>query len=391
MSPLRRPALLGAGVAVAGLATAVGIAVDRLWEDRRRALSLGDDEDFEVASTRTAVVVADDGVPLHVEVDEPGDPDGAGGEPRATIVLSHGYSLDRRCWVYQRRALRAAGYRVVVWDQRGHGLSGRGEVSAYQVDQLGTDLARVVEEVVPAGPLLLVGHSMGGMTVMALADQHPALVLERVRGVALISTSAGGLHRITWGLGSVLGSVVNRVGPAAVGQLAMRQELVDMAMRGGRRLQEFVVYRASFASPVSMAVVRLTADMIFSTPLEVIAGYVSGLNAHDKADALHTLEGVEVLVFNGDRDVLTSPVHSEEIVERLPHAEHVLITDAGHIIMLEHPETLTAELLALADRALRSPDDNGAGSARRAPARTTVTDLAKRRTRAPRRRRSGEQ
>ncbi|WP_194288665.1 alpha/beta fold hydrolase [Ornithinicoccus halotolerans] len=393
MSPLRRPALLGAGVAVAGVATAAGIAVDRLWEDRRRALALGAEEDFEVRPSRAAVVVADDGVPLHVEVDEPGEaaePDGlrTGTAPRATVVLSHGYTLDRRCWVYQRRALRAAGYRVVVWDQRGHGLSGRGEGSSYQVDQLGADLARVIQEAAPEGPLLLVGHSMGGMTVMALAEQQPDLVRARVRGVALVSTSAGGLHRITWGLGSVLGSVVTRVGPAAVGQLASRQELVDVAMRGGRRLQEFIVYRASFASPVSMAVVRLTADMIFGTPLEVVAGFGTGLNSHDKTEALQALAGVEALVLNGDRDLLTSPVHSEEIVERLPHAEHVLVTDAGHIIMLEHPETVTAELLALATRALRAEEGRPPGG--RHPARTTVTDLAKRRSLAARRPRRRE-
>src|SRR5690606_33163238 len=167
---------------------------------------------------------------------------------RPTVVLSHGYTLDERSWVYQRRALREAGYRVVVWDQRGHGASGVAESDTYHVDQLGRDLRRVLAEVVPEGPLVLVGHSMGGMTIMALAEADPEFVRDRVVGVALVSTSAGGLHRITWGLGSLLGGVVNRVGPAAMARLAGHQSVFDAALRGGREVQEFFVAKGSFAS-----------------------------------------------------------------------------------------------------------------------------------------------
>jgi len=370
---------LGIGLAAAGVAAVAGLAVDRLWRDRQHAVALGTDEDFTVEPTRTAVVVADDGVPLHVEVDEPAevDPD------RPTLVFCHGYTLDLRSWVYQRRAMREAGYRVVVWDQRGHGSSGVAESDTYHVDQLGRDLRRVLAEVVPEGPLVLIGHSMGGMTVMALAEADPELVRERVLGVALVSTSAGGLHRITWGLGSLLGSVVNRVGPAALSRLAGHQNLVDAALRGGQELQEFFVAKGSFASPVPLSVVRLTADMIFSTSLEVMSAYVPGLNRHDKIEALANLAGREVLVLNGDRDVLTSPIHSEEMVERMPWAEHVVIQDGGHIIMLEHPEVVTQHLLELVRRAERAAR---AGRVEPRPAgRRVVTDVQKlRRDRATR-------
>ncbi len=383
MSPLSRNALvgLGVGVAAAGVASVAGLAIDRLWRDREHAIALGTDEDFSVQASQTLVVVADDGVPLHVEVDDPEDLD----EHRPTVVLSHGYTLDLRSWVYQRRALREAGYRVVAWDQRGHGQSGTGDAASYTVDQLGADLAEVIREAAPEGDLVLVGHSMGGMTVMALAEAYPGLIAERVVAVGMLSTSAGGLHRITWGLGSALGGVVNRVGPFAMGRLADRQELVDAALRGGRNLQEFLVARSSFASPVPMAVVRLTADMIFGTTLETMAAYVPGLNRHDKAEALAHFEGLELLVLNGDHDVLTSPLHSDELIERLPGAEHVLVKDAGHIITLEHPELVSRHLVDLvrrgersgtAARAAAAAAANGQPSAvRRRGSRRVVTDL----------------
>ncbi|WP_238146772.1 alpha/beta fold hydrolase [Ornithinimicrobium murale] len=372
MSQARNSTLVGvgAGVAAAGLAAVGAIAVDRLWRDRRHAIALGEDEDFTIVPSETRVVLADDGVPLHVEIDQPEGWDEGG----TTVILCHGFTLDLRCWFYQRQALTEAGYRVVTWDLRGHGSSGEGATESYAIEQLGVDLAQVIADVAPTGDLVLAGHSMGGMTVMALAEADPGLFRERVLGVALISTSAGGLHRITWGLGSLLGGVVTRFGPTVLRELSTHQDFVDSALRGGRELQEFFVARGSFGSPVPLSVVRLTADMIFGTPLSVMSAYGHTLEDHDKRTALAHLVDQEVLVFNGEKDALTSAVHSREIVEAVPGAEHVLVRDAGHIIMLEHPDLLSQELLALISRAER-----GRGRAHRAGARHTVTNLSKRR------------
>lgn len=371
MSPTSRQTWMGVGfgVAAASAATVAGVAIDRLWRDRKHAIALGVEDDFDVVPDRSTVVVADDGVPLHVEIDEPEDLDTS----RPTFVFSHGYCLDRRSWVFQRRALKEAGYRVISWDQRGHGHSGLGDLDSYQVDQLGRDLRKVILETTDGDDLILVGHSMGGMTVMALAEAEPDLIAERVRGVALVSTSAGGLNRITWGLGPVVGAAVHKLGMATLTRLAGHQDIVDTALRGGKELQEFIVARSSFASPVSLAVVRLATDMLFNPPLEVVSAYIPSLDTHDKNEALAHLRGVETLVFNGDRDLLTSTVHSEEIVARLPWSEHVVVAEAGHIIMLEHPEVLNHQLLELATRAMG--DERVAAKPH---VRTTVTNLDKR-------------
>jgi len=106
-------------------------------------------------------------------------------------------------WYYQRKALRGGRYRVVTWDQRGHGRSGTGPPASATIDQLGSDLSAVIDTVAPDGPLVLIGHSMGGMTVMALADRRPELFRERVLGVGLVSTSAGGLGRLDLGVPGV--------------------------------------------------------------------------------------------------------------------------------------------------------------------------------------------
>src|SRR5687768_18540808 len=130
-------------------------------------------------------VTTDDGVPLHVEVD--GDENAS-----LTVVLSHGFTARLVEWEFQRAALRDRA-RLVLWDQRGHGRSGWTKLTSATIDRTGRDLGQVLDAVVPRGPVVLAGHSMGGMSVMALARQRPELFGTRVVGVFLLATSAGGL------------------------------------------------------------------------------------------------------------------------------------------------------------------------------------------------------
>ena len=371
---------IGIGLAAAGTTAAVGVVADRLARALQMAKALDDLDDYEEVASREVVVLADDGVPLHVEIDEPqGIPaEMSNGQPAATVVFSHGYTLSLRSWVFQRRSLKAAGYRVVLWDARGHGQSGAGSKESYEIDQLGHDLYSVIKAVVPRGPLILVGHSMGGMTMMALAAHHPQLVKDRVIGAAFVATSPGGISAVSWGLGKVLGKAVHRLGPFAVGQLAGRQSLVDSVLKAGREVEEYFVDLYSFASPVPLSIVRLTADMIFKTRIEVISDFMETFDKHDKREALEQFIGVETLVINGIQDMMTPPEHSEEIVKLIPGSEHVLVNDAGHIIMLEHGDVVSEQLLSLIERAERAASIHF--DQRNKPrVRRTITDLAKRR------------
>jgi pimeloyl-ACP methyl ester carboxylesterase len=342
----RRTGLLGLGAALvaAGAGTAIGLAAER-WT-MRRATSGETDPDLGSLTGEVRPVTADDGTRLHVEVDE------LDGAP-LTVVFSHGYCLSQRAWHFQRQALRGR-YRMVFWDQRGHGLSDAGPPGSCTVDQCGHDLAAVLDAVVPDGPAALVGHSMGGMTIMALAMQEPTLVRRRVAGVALVSTSAGGLADVSWGLRGHLGTVAHKVAPAAVAGLARIPGLVDRSRRIGSDLQQVVVQRYAYASPVPESLVRFTAEMITATPIDVVAEYLPNFDLHDKRDGLAALDGIETLVLSGADDLLTPPEHSEEIVRRLPGAEQVVVPDAGHLVMLEHPDVVTSAIEGLLERAERA-------------------------------------
>ncbi len=339
------------------------------------------DSGYEHSADRELSVVTDDGVVLHVEVD---DAHGvaAGRSRRApvrpTVVFSHGYTLSLRSWVLQRRALARAGYRVVLWDQRSHGRSGVSPEQGCTIDRIGTDLEAVIEATCPEGALVLVGHSMGGMTMMSLAGRSPDLVRTRVLAAAFVATSAGGRGMTSLGFGPVLGRAIGWAGPGVLSRLGRHQAWLDRFRRIGRDVEEVVVSRYSFDSAVSSDLVRFVADMIFSTPLETVAAFMPQIDALDQTAHLGAFHGIETLVMNGEGDMLTPPSHSESIVRHIPGAEHVVVEHAGHLIMLEHPQLVTQQLLMLIERAERAHAE-GIAMGRKPRVRRLITELSPRR------------
>ncbi|WP_370123174.1 alpha/beta fold hydrolase [Streptacidiphilus sp. MAP12-33] len=280
---------------------------------------------------------------------------GAAPTPPLTVVFVHGYCLNQDSWHFQREAFRD-GLRLVFYDQRSHGRSERsrsylaGEPAS--IDQLGADLGAVIDAVAPTGPLVLVGHSMGGMTVMALADQRPELFAERVAGVALLGTTAGNWRDVTLGLPGVGAKVFHRVGPGVIKALGRQAGLVERGRRLSSELTSAVYHRFSFGTDdVDPARARFAQQLLEATPVDVVAEFFPAFPAHDKTEALAVLRDLPTLVLAGDQDLLTPPTHSEAIAARLPDAELEILPDTGHLLMLERPEVVNARLARLLERA----------------------------------------
>jgi pimeloyl-ACP methyl ester carboxylesterase len=282
---------------------------------------------------------------------------GAAPTPPLTVVFVHGYCLNQDSWHFQREAFRD-GLRLVFFDQRSHGRSERsrsylaGEPAS--IDRLGGDLGAVIDAVAPTGPLVLVGHSMGGMTVMALADQRPELFAERVAGVALLGTTAGNWRDVTLGLPGVGARMFHRVGPGVIKALGRQAGLVERGRRLSSELTAAVYHRFSFGTDdVDPARARFAQQLLEATPVDVVAEFFPAFPTHDKTGALAVLRDLPTLVLAGDRDLLTPPAHSEAIAAQLPDAELEILPDTGHLLMLERPELVNAYLARLLERAAR--------------------------------------
>ncbi|MEU9389075.1 alpha/beta hydrolase [Streptomyces sp. NPDC048324] len=368
----RATGIAGAAIGVVAAGAAAGVAIERLTVGRgmRRKARLALDSAGPYGALRgtPGKAYADDGTELYYEVDDV-DPDavpalgprrrrlfGRKAPAPVTVVFSHGYCLSQDSWHFQRAALRGV-VRTVHWDQRSHGRSGRGVRQAQDgvpvdIEQLGRDLKAVIDAAVPTGPIVLVGHSMGGMTVMALADQYPELIRDRVVATAFVGTSSGKLGEVNFGLPVAGVNAVRRVLPGVLKALGQQAALVERGRRATADLFAGIIKRYSFASrDVDPAIVRFAERMIEGTPIDVVAEYYPAFNDHDKTEALVHFTGMPVLVLAGIGDLVTPSEHSEAIADLLPEAELVLVPDAGHLVMLEHPEVVTDRLADLLTRA----------------------------------------
>jgi pimeloyl-ACP methyl ester carboxylesterase len=343
----KRAGLVGAAIGTAGAVGVGAVVAARHYAVGRRRLRPDPDreEPFGELRGQPVTVEATDGVPLHAEVDGPDD-------GVLTVVFSHGWALTQDSWHFQRRDLARLGdVRLVFWDQRSHGRSGRGDLAHATIDQCGDDLYSVIETTAPHGRVVLVGHSMGGMTIMALADRHPELFGDRVVGVALINTSSGELGELTLGLPEVFGKVFRAAVPGVVRGIGRSGRLIDHGRRIGTDLAFILTRRMAFADKdVSPSIVEFLERMIGGTPTEVITEFYPTLAAHDRIAALDVLRDLPALVVVGDGDRFTPPAHGRAIAAALPGSELVEVAQGGHVVMLEHPEAVTDAIAGLVDR-----------------------------------------
>jgi pimeloyl-ACP methyl ester carboxylesterase len=336
-----------AGAATAGTATAFAVRRHRGVRSWHTA-----GERVELGSLRGDVVQvsASDGLRLHCEVDEPdadADPDAP------TVVFVHGWVLTLDCWHYQRAALRGRN-RLVLYDQRSHGRSPIGDSGRCTTQQLGDDLAAVIEQVVPRGPIVLVGHSMGGMSIMAYAQTFPERVRERVVGVCMLATSAGRIRRMMPGVSA---EAMSAVGAPLAGLSRRAPGIIST----GRRLTATFAYEAvrrfGFGEDALPEHVAFTDAMIASMDPSVFADFWPLFVSLDMYEVLVAFEGLPTVIVVGTKDAMTPVRHSQRMAELLPEAELALCTGAGHMLMLEQHRRVNDVLARLLERAAESVEE----------------------------------
>lgn len=288
-------------------------------------------------------VVSFDGTALHAEV--------LGRQEAPTLVFAHGYGLSQHAWHYQRRDLRDQ-FRLVCYDQRGHGDSELAASGDYRMSALGRDLAAVLEACVPSGrPTIVVGHSMGGMTLLSYADLFPEEV-QRLAGVALMSTAGGNViagSAFTAGT-AALSTLRSRVRPRLRRGAAADRELTEEW--GDRPAADtlFLLTRSIGLSPEAHpAHVAFTEQLLMQAPGRVKAALGPTLTSLRLAHVAERLI-MPGLVLVGDADRLTPARQARRLADSMPHARLEVVPGAGHMLPLEAHAAVSGELRAFAER-----------------------------------------
>lgn len=306
-------------------------------------------------------IVTRDGTGLHVR--ESGPP----GAP-VTVLLAHGWTLDERCWAPVADALAAGTHaggasaglhpRVVRYDHRAHGRSDDTPESSMTLEQLADDMAEVIAQACPSGPLVLAGHSMGGMTVMTLAQRYPDLVAERVHGVALVATASGGLGgAATLGLHGrpAQAFLAGKERVQASPRWTERRELTRHPLLISAGMRALLLGRRP-----GLRATRLTCDSVAGCRPTTVSGFTPTLTAHERDAALAAFADMPVEVMVGSRDRLTPPRLTHRIRTHLPRSSMTIFPDAGHMLPVERADGVAARIAALAGQAAAAPSEQPA-------------------------------
>lgn len=272
---------------------------------------------------------------------------------RATVVMAHGYVLSSAIFGRVARLLAAEGLRVLRPDFAGHGWSRAGS-EPLDLPALADDLATVVQAMgPPAGqPLVLVGHSMGGMVTMQMLERHPDL-RRRVDAVVWLATSPGGMSGSSFGLplrsAALVGPMVSRMAPRVMSRAARGDLDRRPRPRGGVREVELAhLARTNFATRPPRAVLHQVQALHHRVPYSVLSSLLTSILAHDAREVLGQLDCAG-LVLIGDDDRMTPHSHSAEIAELHRGARLQVIENAGHLAMVEHPRAVAAAILTLVE------------------------------------------
>lgn len=317
--PSRRTLLAAAGV---GGAVATGVVVAR-----RRAVPPGadlpplDHDPLAPLEGNERDLVVDDGGVLSLT--------DAGAGEAGTAVLVHGWVNDRRVWSEVQPRLLAAGFRVIAYDQRGHGRSTIGSDTC-TINRLGADMAAVLDQL-DLHDVVVVGHSMGGMAAQSMLIDQPH-AHDRVKGLVLVATGAAGIGLPPW---------LRAIGEAVVGW-----EGGDVFLRGPRGL---LSVRGAFGRAACREHLEATRQMLLATPPSVRRSFVNAMHLMDLRDGLRHIP-VPTSVIVGTADTLTPPARARLIAGSVKGATLEVLPGRGHMLTWEAPE----EVVHLVELAAKS-------------------------------------
>jgi 3-oxoadipate enol-lactonase len=236
------------------------------------------------------------------------------------IVLVHGLGEDHAIWAAQQRVL-AERYRVVAPDVRGHGRTPLGAADA-TATQLRDDLIELLAELA-LGPALLVGYSLGGVVVLSVAAERPDLAA----GVVPIASSSVVGRRAAEFYRERVAHI--RSGDAAAIAAELREGIVEGLHGGG-----------------------VDVDAHLAEQLAAIgdgAGYcnaalaMAGLHERPLTPELERIR-LPVLLIGAEHDAFCPRRAQEIMLESLPAGRYEEIAGAGHLVILEQPDLVTAAI-----------------------------------------------
>jgi pimeloyl-ACP methyl ester carboxylesterase len=261
------------------------------------------------------------------------------------LVLAHGWTNTGRVWHEQVAGL-ADRYRIVTYDQPGHGRTSPPRSRRYTLDLLGDALRAVIEQATGPRRLVLAGHSLGGMTVLNLVARHGELVDDRLAGVALLSTtSSARAETALLELGVAGAARFERLVRIAVPWLRdpRLHELTGRVYSASSDLSYVMTRWWSLGPKAPPEVVDFVEQLVLDSDPDIIAGLTEAILGVDEDVGLMGLT-VPTRIVVGGHDRLTPTSRARRMAAQAANAELLELPDVGHMAPLEAPVQVNAVL-----------------------------------------------
>jgi pimeloyl-ACP methyl ester carboxylesterase len=281
-------------------------------------------------------VMTPDGVRLAVR-------DYPAADEEVTAVLLHGFCLNQNSWNGQVHRLRRrwdSRMRIITYDHRGHGQSAAAPSHTYRVPTLADDLNTVLAALHVRTPLVIIGHSMGGMTALTFAGRTAAEQVVPAHGLVLVATAAGRLTER--GIGRLLATPAVGALPALLGHVPaqlLRALATPVCSELARRRGCAPAARDTLAAAATSAMA--------TTSLATALGFLPALRDYNAYPLLSAVTARTVIV-SGGADALTPPSHAEDLAAGIAGAVHVHLPDAGHMLTHDAPLAITDAIVRAA-------------------------------------------
>ncbi len=286
-----------------------------------------------------------DGASLYVETH--GDP------TSSPLILIHGWGMDSTIWYYARRHL-ARRFHVIVWDLPGLGRSPVTNRDAVDLSSFAANLKAVIG-LAGGRPVVLVGHSIGGMTIQTLARDDPDFFNRQVAGAVLLNTTytnpletmilSGLVKALRWPVLEPVMRLAIWLQPLA--WLAAWQSYFSGSAHMANRL--------GFGRFVTRSQLEHTTLLATRNPPGILARGNLAMFRWDATQALPDIK-TPVLVIGGDRDIVTKLEASQTIATAIPKARLQVVEGVNHMGFLEQAEIYDAAIAAFAASVQPAPE-----------------------------------
>ncbi len=270
-----------------------------------------------------------------------------GQEGRPTLLMTHGWDLDATAWYYEKKNLSER-FRLVLWDLPGLGQSSQPADGRYSLERMAQNLRAVLDRTGDGRPVVLVGHSIGGMTILTFCRLFPELLGREVAGIVLVNTT------YTQPLNTVTAGALLRAIQKPILEPLLHLTIWLFPLVWLMNWQSYLsgsshktTSSTSFSGHESRGQLDFAAYFTAKMSPAVLAKGILAMLRWDETATLPRIN-VPTLIITSDADRITLPEASRTMASTIPQAQLIQVSPAGHPGFLERSERYDAAIAEFA-------------------------------------------